>query len=214
MLVLIIPDSKWPYMVYTDASLKGLGCVLMQDDRVVGYASRQLRPHEESYLTHHLELAVVVFSLKILRHYLYGSQFEYHPRKANVVADTLSCKTLHVVWLMIHEYKLLEDFSSEHQNSLDFVVYNLNTTIITNEFWKDLRKAQLGDKYLLGIKDDIEANKTKDFWFNDDGLVVYRDQVCVPDDKRVQEPILVEAHRSKFTIHPRTTKMYQDMKSR
>ena len=58
--VLIIPDPHKPYTVYTDASLKGLGCVLMQDGKVVAYASRQLRPHEERYPTHDLELARVV----------------------------------------------------------------------------------------------------------------------------------------------------------
>ena len=59
-------------MVYNDASQQGLGCVLMQNDRVIAYASRQLKKHEENYLTYDLELAAVVFALKIWRHYLYG----------------------------------------------------------------------------------------------------------------------------------------------
>ena len=59
-------------MVYSDASRQGLGCVLMQNDRMIAYASRQLKKHEENYLTHDLELATVVFAPKIWRHYLYG----------------------------------------------------------------------------------------------------------------------------------------------
>ena len=59
-------------MVYNDASRQGLGYVLMQNDRVIAYASRQLKKHEENYPTHDLELATVVFALKIWRHYLYG----------------------------------------------------------------------------------------------------------------------------------------------
>ena len=59
-------------MVYSDASRQGLGCVLMQNDRVIAYASRQLKKYEENYPTHDLELAAVVFALKIWRHYLYG----------------------------------------------------------------------------------------------------------------------------------------------
>ena len=59
-------------MVYSDVSRQGLGCVLMQNDRVIAYASRQLKKHEENYPTHNLELAAVVFALKIWRHYLYG----------------------------------------------------------------------------------------------------------------------------------------------
>lgn len=74
--VLTIPDPARPFEVYTDASYKGLGCVLMQNGRVVAYASRQLRPHEENYPTHDLELAAVVYALKIWRHHLYGAEFE------------------------------------------------------------------------------------------------------------------------------------------
>ena len=74
--VLILPDPHESFEVYCDASHQGLGCVLMQDKRVVAYASRQLRPHEVNYPTHDLELAVVAFALKIWRHHLYGARFE------------------------------------------------------------------------------------------------------------------------------------------
>ena len=60
-------------MVYSDASRQGLGCVLMQNDRVIMYASRQLKKHEENYPTQDLELATAMFALKIWRHYLYGA---------------------------------------------------------------------------------------------------------------------------------------------
>ncbi|KAA3466201.1 CCHC-type integrase [Gossypium australe] len=57
-----------------DASLNGLGCVLMQEDKVIAYAFRQLKPHEKNYPTHDLELAIIVFALKIWRHHLYGER--------------------------------------------------------------------------------------------------------------------------------------------
>ena len=69
-----MPKPDVEYSVYTDASRVGLGCVLMQEKHVIAYASRQLRPHEKNYPTHDLELAAVVFALKIWRHYLYGSK--------------------------------------------------------------------------------------------------------------------------------------------
>jgi hypothetical protein len=61
-------------MVYNDASKRGLGCVLMQHERVIAYASRQLKSHEVNYPVHDLELAAVVFVLRVWRHYLYGTQ--------------------------------------------------------------------------------------------------------------------------------------------
>ena len=70
--VLALPNGRDGFVVYSDASRKGLGCVLMQNDRVIAYASRQLKKHEENYPTHDLELAAVVFALRIWRHYLYG----------------------------------------------------------------------------------------------------------------------------------------------
>ena len=70
--ILIVSDKGQGYTVYCDASRAGLGCVLMQFERVVAYGSRQLKDHEQNYPTHDIELAAVVFALKILRHYLYG----------------------------------------------------------------------------------------------------------------------------------------------
>ena len=127
-LVLALSSGKDGYVVYNDASRQGLGCVLMQNGIVIAYASRPLKKHEQNYPTHDLELAAVVFALKIWRHYLYGvpcyifidhkslqyifiqkelnlrkrrwlelikdydCTIEYHPGKANVVADALSRK--------------------------------------------------------------------------------------------------------------------------
>ena len=71
------------YVIYSDASLIGLRCVIMQEGKVVAYALRQLKPHEKNYLTHDLELAAIVFALKIWRHYLYGEKcFIYTDHKS------------------------------------------------------------------------------------------------------------------------------------
>jgi len=76
--VLTVPQGNEGFVVYSDASRQGLGCVLMQNGKVVAYASRQLKPHELNYPTHDLELAAVIFALKIWRHYLYGVRCEIY----------------------------------------------------------------------------------------------------------------------------------------
>jgi ribonuclease HI len=76
--VLTLPDVSKDFIVYCDASRQGLGCVLTQGGKVVAYASRQLRKHEENYPTHDLELVAVIYALKIWRHYLMGNKCDIY----------------------------------------------------------------------------------------------------------------------------------------
>ena len=76
--VLTLPTESGSFAIYCDASRVGLGCVLMQDRKVIAYASRQLKKHEVNYPTHDLEMAAVIFALKIWRHYLYGVRCEVY----------------------------------------------------------------------------------------------------------------------------------------
>ncbi|GJX84630.1 putative reverse transcriptase domain-containing protein [Tanacetum coccineum] len=72
--ILVLPEGSKDFIAYCDASKKGLGVVLMQREKVIAYASRQLKIHEKKYMTHDLKLGAVVFALKIWRHYLYGTK--------------------------------------------------------------------------------------------------------------------------------------------
>ncbi|WMV30771.1 hypothetical protein MTR67_024156 [Solanum verrucosum] len=85
--ILTLPIEGKEYVVYSDASHNGLGCILMQEGRVISYASRKLKPHELNYPTHDLELAAIMFALKIWRHYLYGE-------KCHIFTDHKSLKYL------------------------------------------------------------------------------------------------------------------------
>ncbi|GKD20557.1 putative reverse transcriptase domain-containing protein [Tanacetum coccineum] len=98
--ILALPEGSENFVIYCDASHKGLGAVLMQKEKVISYTYRQLKVHEKNYTTHDLELGAVVFALKMWRHYLYellsdyDCEIRYHPGKANVVADALSQKEI------------------------------------------------------------------------------------------------------------------------
>ena len=74
--ILTIPSGSRGFVVYSDASHQGLGCVLIQHGKVVAYASRQLKFYEQNYPTHDLELATMIFALKIWRHFLFGETYE------------------------------------------------------------------------------------------------------------------------------------------
>ena len=106
-LVPMLPRSVAGYVVYCDAFLVGLGCVLMQDGKVIAYASRQLKIHELNYPTHDFELATVVFALKLWRHYLYGVHVDlYTHHKSLQYVFTQRELNLHQQrWL-----KLLKDY--------------------------------------------------------------------------------------------------------
>nr|GFA55228.1 putative reverse transcriptase domain-containing protein [Tanacetum cinerariifolium] len=73
-LILALPEGSKEFVVYCDASHKGLGIVLMQREKVITYASRQLKVYKQNYTTYDLEIGSVVFTLKIWRHYLYGTK--------------------------------------------------------------------------------------------------------------------------------------------
>ncbi|KAA3473616.1 DNA/RNA polymerases superfamily protein [Gossypium australe] len=111
--VLVQPESGKEFIVYSDASLNGLGCVLMQEGKVIAYASRQLKPHKKNYPTHDLELAAIVFVLKVWHHYLFGE-------KCHIYTDHKSLKYLMTQkelnlrqrrWLeLLKDYELVIDY--------------------------------------------------------------------------------------------------------
>nr|GFD14397.1 reverse transcriptase domain-containing protein [Tanacetum cinerariifolium] len=87
--ILVLPEGSEDFVVYCDASLKGYGAVLMQREKVIAYESRQLRTHEENYMTHDLELGTRRW-IELLSDY--DCEIRYHVGKANVIADALSRK--------------------------------------------------------------------------------------------------------------------------
>ncbi|KAI3759455.1 hypothetical protein L6452_07295 [Arctium lappa] len=197
----------------------------MQAGKVIAYASRQLKEHEKNYPMHDMELAEVVFTLKIWRHYLYGVKCQiftdhkslqhlfnqndlnirqrrwmellsdydceilYHPGKANVVVDALSQKV--------------------HQKSTKVVAFRVEVISgFLEEVWKyqeeAVSKENLKSERIVRFVDSLIADNR--------GVRCFKGRVWIPKLGDLRKKVLEEAHKSRYSMHPGTNKMYRDMK--
>jgi hypothetical protein len=235
--VLAQPDNTNPFEVYCDASGTGLGCVLMQDNRVIAYASRALKPHEQNYPTHDLELAAVVHGniytdhkslkyiftqvdlnmrqirwLKLIKDY--DLEVHYHPGKANVVADALSRKAQCNCVSMDSKIATLCDELCK----LNIEVVSsgaLSYIAVEPTLHEQIVMAQIDDKGVQVIKEIIEqkVDKYKCFRQDSKGILWFGDRLVVPKNPELRKKLLDEAHLSKFSMHPGSNKMYHDLRS-
>ncbi|TYK23813.1 pol protein [Cucumis melo var. makuwa] len=213
--VLTVPDGLGSFVIYSDASKKGLGCVLMQQGRVVDYASRQLKSHEQNYPTHDLELVAVVFALKIWRHYLYGE-------KIQIFTDHKSLKYFCTQKELNMRQKRWLELTKDYDSALitkqaplliDFeraeiavLVRELTSQLAQLSVQPTLRQriivAQLNDSYLVEKRCLVETGNGKDFSISSDDGLTFEGCLCVPEDSAVKTELLNEAHNSSFTMHP------------
>nr|GEY71638.1 putative reverse transcriptase domain-containing protein [Tanacetum cinerariifolium] len=196
-----------------------------ENEKVIAYASCQLKIHEKNYTTHDLELRAIVFALKMWRHYLYGMkcvvftdhknlqyildqkglnmrqrrwlellgdydcEIRYHPRKANMVADAISQKE-RIKPLRVQALMMTIDINPPSQ--------------ILNAQAKAMKEENIKQKNLHGMN--------KEFKTHADGTFGIDKRSWVPRFRGLKELIMNESHYSKYSIHPRSDKMYHDLK--
>ena len=203
---------------------------------MVAYASRQLKPHERNYPTHDLELAVIVFALKIWRHYLYGEKcFIYNDHKSlKYLPSQQELNLRQQRWMeLIKDYNCVIDY---HRGKANVVADALsiksiqmlrtlnahfslsdNGTVVAElisrpSLLNQVLEAQKKDEKIDVVINQIGNGKETEFTMNENGVLYYEERVYVPDCNDLRKSILEEAHSGSFDIHPNSINMYRDLK--
>nr|GEV24046.1 reverse transcriptase domain-containing protein [Tanacetum cinerariifolium] len=176
--ILVLPKGSKNFVVNFDVSHKGLGVVLMQNEKVIAYASQQLKIHEKNYTTHDLELRAMVFALKMWRHYLYRKRKE-RSRPLRVRASVMT--------MGLNLPKNILEAQTEALKP-----ENLSAEDIGGMLRKDLPNEKLEPRA--------------------DGSLCFNNRSWVPCFGDLRTLIMHESHKSKYSIHPGSDKMYQDLK--
>ncbi|GJY33842.1 putative reverse transcriptase domain-containing protein, partial [Tanacetum coccineum] len=235
--ILALPEGNEDFIAYCDALIKGLGAVLMQREKAIAYASRQLKIHEKNYTTHDLELGAVVFALKIWRHYLYGTKctvFTDHKSLQHIL-DQKELNMRQRRWL-----ELLSDYDCEiryHPGKANVVAGALSikerimplrvralVMTIGLDLPKQILEAQIearkpenlksedvGGMLIENSKDPEKPRKEK-LELRADGTMCLSNRSWLPRYDDLRALIMHESHKSKYYVHPGSDKMYQDMK--
>jgi hypothetical protein len=136
----------------------------------------------------------------------------YHPGKANVVADTLSHRS-HVSQLVVDSMPI--ELCEEFDKLILRIVANTKATEmeVGSNLLKEIRKGQVEDEKIQEIKCNIKEEKSPDFSKDEEGVLWYQGRICVPIIKELKDKILHEMHDSTYSIHPGGNKMYHDLKA-
>ncbi|GJS32832.1 putative reverse transcriptase domain-containing protein [Tanacetum coccineum] len=229
--ILALPEGSKDFVVYCDASHKGLGVVLMQREKVIAYASRQLKIHEKNYTTHDLELRSVVFALKIWRHYLYRTKctvFTDHKSLQHILDQKELNKTQRRWLELLSDYdcdiryhpgkaNVVADALSRKERIEPLRVRALVMTIgldlpkrILEAQIEALKPENLKNEDLGGmIRKDIPKEKLEP---RADGTLCLNGRSWLPCYGDLRSVIMYESHKSKYSIYPGSEKMYQNMK--
>ncbi|GKB21294.1 putative reverse transcriptase domain-containing protein, partial [Tanacetum coccineum] len=195
--ILALPEGSEDFVVYCDASIKGFRAVLMQQEKVIAYASHKLKKHEENYMTHDLELGAIVFALRLWRNYLYGTKcvvFTDH-KSLQYILDQKELNMRQRRWIELlsnYDYEIryhpgkanvVADALSQKEREKPIRVRALVMTV-----YPDLSERILKAQTEAMKKENVKEENLEDYL------------------------IMHESHKSKYLIHLGSNKMYQDLK--
>ncbi|GJW06840.1 reverse transcriptase domain-containing protein [Tanacetum coccineum] len=199
--ILALPKGNDDFVVYCDASHQGLGAVLMQREKVIAYASQQLKPNEENYTAHDFKIGAssAYPLLERVEHETtplariclqdYDCENSYHPGKENVIADALSRK---------------ERIKPLRVRSLVMTIYPKLPSQILKAQTEALKEENIKAENLRGMD--------KAFEIHPDGIRCIKNQSWLPLFGNLRDLIMHESYKSKYSIHPGSDKMYPDLK--
>ncbi|GJX70266.1 putative reverse transcriptase domain-containing protein [Tanacetum coccineum] len=224
--ILALPEGMEDFMVYCDASLKGYRAVLMQREKVIAYASRQLKVHKENYTTHDLELGAVVFALRLWRHYLYRTKYVVFTdhKSLQYILNQKELNLRQRRWI-----ELLSDYDCDiryHPGKANVVADTLSRKerikplrvralmmTVHNDLPKRIREAQKEAMKKKHVRKENLGRLIKQiFEFRPDGTRCFGNRVWFPRFGGLRDLIMHELHKSKYYIYPGSDKMYQDLK--
>ncbi|KAD6796059.1 hypothetical protein E3N88_06955 [Mikania micrantha] len=212
--ILALPEGVEDFVVYCDASHTGLGCVLMQRNKVIAYASRQLKTHEKNYVTHDLELGAIIFALKLWRHYLYGVHFTVYTdhKSLKYIFDQKELNMRQRRWM-----ETLNDYDCEiiyHEGKTNVVADALSRKEIEKprrvralrlelqvDLFHQIKEAQKQAQENENKKQEGLKGMTEQLVKVDDRIFRMNARIWVRVISNLREMTLEEAHKAKYMMH-------------
>nr|GFB41142.1 putative reverse transcriptase domain-containing protein [Tanacetum cinerariifolium] len=191
--ILALPEGPDDFVVYCYASNQGFGCVLMQRNKVIAYASRKLKIHEKNYTTHDLKLEAVVFALKMWRHYLYGTKSVIYTDHKSLqhIFDQKELNMRQRRWI-----ELFSDYDCEIR------YHPVKANVVADALTS--KNTSTPTEMLKGLDKQLERKE--------DGGLYLAERIWVPVYGNLRTLIMNEAHAMRYFIHPGAEKMYYDLR--
>lgn len=222
--VLAVLDSSKEFVVCIDASVDGLGAILMQDGRVIAYESRKLKDHETNYPTHDLELAAVMHALTKWRHFLLRQHFELRTdhRSLQYIFTQPNLNARQRRWMEFlceynFEVKYIQGKENKVADALSRRRHELSSLTLSIDLKEKILQNLVLDPWFLDVKAVIDSGSSlegrfKGYSISPKGLLWYRGSIYIPDVGDMRVLVMSEAHKAPYLAHPGVKKMNANLR--